>query len=93
MLCVLPPQTGTRQIRNVAGIADMSGNNFLFIWKLRVGFISVFIFIISAFLFAYLWPKPDSDGQTPVMNHVKGREMRKLFSQHKEERVEKIDEL
>ena len=42
MLCVLPPQTGTRQIRNVAGIADMSGNNFLFIWKVGVGFISIF---------------------------------------------------
>ena len=44
-------------------------------------------------LLDYLWPKPDGDGQTPVMNHVKGREMRELFPQHKEERVEKINEL
>ena len=44
-------------------------------------------------LFDYLWPKPDGDGQTPVMNHVKGREMRELFPQHKEERVKKINEL
>ena len=41
MLCVLPPQTGTRQIRNVAGIADMSGNNFLFIWKVGVRLICI----------------------------------------------------
>ena len=28
-----------------------------------------------------------------MMNHVEGREMRKLFPQHKKERVEKINEL
>ena len=93
MLCVLPPQTGTGQIRNVAGNADMSGNNFfVFIWIVGVGFINV-LNKIPAFYFAYFWPKPDGDGQTAVMNHVQGREVRKLFPRHKEERIEKIDKL
>ena len=36
MLCVLPPQTRTGQIRNVAWIADMSGYNFLFLFGKQV---------------------------------------------------------
>ena len=42
---------------------------------------------------SYSRPEPDGDGQTAMMNHVEGREMRKLFPQHKKERVEKINEL
>ena len=46
-----------------------------------------------ALFFYYLWSEPDGNGQTPMMNHVKGREVRKLFPQYEEERVEKINKL